>query len=116
MENKPLQLTSYNLEEVTKQLIMHLMTNYPKLGRKGVANQLGVSERTLYRYFKEYDMDVPRRSSDVSVPSEVKQKVRALQSNFPHMKRNEIELALMRHYDENHRVVTKWLDGLNIRD
>ena len=116
MDHKPLQLTSYNLEEITKQLIMHLMTTNPRLGRKDVADALGVSERTLYRYFKKMDVDIPRKSSDVIVPLEVKQKVRTLAKNFPNMKRAEISVVLMQYYNMGEQTVAKWLNGLRIMD
>lgn len=112
MDQKPLRLNSYNLHEITKQLIEHLTTT-EKLDRKGVAAALGVSERTLYRYFNKMNI---QREAPIIVPHEVKQKVKVLGKSFPNMKKADISSVLMQYYKTEEQTVMGWLDVLNVRD
>lgn len=48
---------SYNTEEWHKQLIVKCLTDNPFSNVDEIALLLGLSDRTLYRYFKEHNVD-----------------------------------------------------------
>jgi AraC-like DNA-binding protein len=113
MDIRPPQLMSFNLHDATRQLVMYLLENHPGLGRAGTAKQLGVSERTLYRYLIDFKLKVPKC---VDMPPDAQEKVKFLVKNFPQMKRLEMASLLLRHYDVTESVVSCWLDRMDIVD
>jgi DNA-binding NtrC family response regulator len=54
--NKPLEVEeTYSLADMEKQLIAKVMRKH-KFRRKSAAQELGISERTLYRKMQEYNI------------------------------------------------------------
>ena len=59
-----MQLISFKVDDVVKQLIEYLCLHYPQMGRKQMAQTLGISERTLYRYFISLNIPIPNRKRE----------------------------------------------------
>jgi predicted DNA-binding protein (UPF0251 family) len=50
-----IEIYSYNLEAIKISVIMKLKEDYPGLSNNECAMLLGLSDRTLYRYFEKHD-------------------------------------------------------------
>ena len=59
-------LKTYNLEKTTLQIIKKLVEEYPDKTKTFYAQKLGISERTLFRYIKTYELESIFHNSKIS--------------------------------------------------
>lgn len=53
-----LEFKTYNLEQINILVLKHYILNNPFNGKVKIAKDLGISERTLYRWLKKYKIKV----------------------------------------------------------
>lgn len=58
-EEEPKNLS---IESLYKERIQEVLTKYPR-NRKAASEELGISERTLYRKIKEYGIDLKKKKN-----------------------------------------------------
>lgn len=58
--NMNLEINSYKVEDVVKALIEKLMSENPTFTYKTIAEKLGISERSVYRWMKFYNLPLKR--------------------------------------------------------
>lgn len=59
-----LELDSYNIEKASEALFMKIINDKPYLTKSQIAKQLGVAERTIYRWVDKYKIEFfPRGTS-----------------------------------------------------
>lgn len=59
-EKITIELEDFNIEKASVKIFVKLTEDKPNLGRKTYANILGISERTIYRWIKKYDLTISK--------------------------------------------------------
>jgi len=52
-----IELSDYNLEKANVAIVKQLFKDKPNMSRKAYAEELGCSERNLYRWILKYDLE-----------------------------------------------------------
>ena len=51
-----IEIPSYNVDEATKCIFLEVTRAYPQYGMEGIAKEMGISSRTLFRYMKAWNI------------------------------------------------------------